>query len=85
MNTQSEVPLSFNHGARYRIRVQGRVPARWLDRLAGMAVSVAIPDAGQPVTTLVGEVGDQAAVMGVLNTLYELRLALISVECLGQA
>jgi hypothetical protein len=36
------------------------------------------------VTTLVGTVVDQAALSGVLNTLYELHLTLLSVEFLGE-
>jgi hypothetical protein len=34
------------------------------------------------VTILVGHLTDQAALSGVLNTLYDLRLPLLSVECL---
>jgi hypothetical protein len=37
--------------------------------------------AGQaPVTTLVGQLRDQAALFGVLNNLYELHLPILSVE-----
>lgn len=37
--------------------------------------------AGQvPVTTLVGQLRDQAALFGVLNSLYELHLPILSVE-----
>jgi hypothetical protein len=34
------------------------------------------------VTTLEGYLRDQAALFGVLNTLYELHLPVLSVECL---
>jgi hypothetical protein len=34
------------------------------------------------VTTLVGRLRDQAELSGVLNTLYELHLPILSVECL---
>jgi hypothetical protein len=34
------------------------------------------------ITTLVGRLPDQAALIGVLNHLYDLGLALISLECL---
>jgi hypothetical protein len=34
----------------------------------------------EPVTILTGELVDQAAVLGVLNVLYNLRLPLISVD-----
>ena len=39
-------------------------------------------DAGTLKTTLVGELPDQAALLGVLNTLYELHLPLRSVVCM---
>jgi len=35
------------------------------------------------MTTLTGELIDQAALLGVLNALYNLRLTIWSVECLG--
>ena len=34
-----------------------------------------------PVTILSGRLLDQAGLLGVLNTLYDLRLPLLSVEC----
>ena len=33
-----------------------------------------------PLTTLVGELSDQAALVGVLNTLYELHLPVFTVK-----
>ena len=36
----------------------------------------------RPFTTLTGQVTDQAALMGILNHLYDLQLPLISVEYL---
>jgi hypothetical protein len=36
-----------------------------------------------PVTTLSGRLPDQAALLGVLNTLYDLHLPLLSMEYLG--
>jgi hypothetical protein len=37
---------------------------------------------GPPITTLTGELDDQASLTGVLRTLYELHLPVLSVECL---
>jgi hypothetical protein len=37
-------------------------------------------EASPPVTTLEGELRDQAALAGVLNSLYELHLTVISVK-----
>ena len=63
----------------YRIKVRGSVPERWIDRLGGMRI-VAVSSA---LTTLEGWLPDQAALIGVLDTLYELRLGLEEVTCLG--
>jgi len=48
-----------------------------------MTISVTIGEDGTPVTTLDGEFSDQAALLGVLNSLYELHLPVISVLCLS--
>jgi hypothetical protein len=73
----------FDRPATYRIGVQGRVPPRWRDRLEGMAITECSAEAEAPVTTLVGELDDQAALAGVLNTLIELHLSVVSVERLS--
>jgi len=56
----------------------------WSDRLGGFVITSA-EDAeyGSTVTTLEGSVLDQAALLGILNTIYELRLPLISVQCVA--
>ena len=62
----------------YRIKVQGVVPESWTDRLGGMGI-VSVTSAA---TTLEGRLPDQAALNGVLGTLYELHLPLLEVSCL---
>jgi hypothetical protein len=63
--------------------VLGRISARWCDRLEGMTITECSPEAESPVTTLLGELADQAALAGVFNTLYELHLPVLSVERLS--
>ncbi len=75
----------FDRPATYRIGIQGRVPAGWRDRLDGMDITEDSAEADPPVTTLVGELADQVALAGVLNTLVELHLSVISVERLSVA
>jgi hypothetical protein len=50
------------------------------DLLAGMTISPYTVQADSPVTTLEGELRDQAALAGVLNTLYELHLPVLLVK-----
>ena len=64
--------------ANYRIKVRGIVPESWIDRLGGMQVVAS----SSTVTTMEGWLPDQAALKGVLDTLYELRLCLEEVTCL---
>ena len=82
-NSRAADNLSFDGPAVYRIRIRGRIPAQWSGRLEGMTVVVDTPGARPSVTTLEGELGDQASLVGVINTLYGLHLLVLSVECLG--
>ena len=45
-------------------------------------ISQATVEAVPPVTVLEGELRDQTALAGVLNSLYELHLSVLSVTCL---
>jgi hypothetical protein len=76
---QSRKSILFDNPAAYQIVVQGRIDPAWSDRLEGMSIVPAIDETGSPITTLSGELSDQAALAGVLNTLYELHLTLIAV------
>jgi len=62
----------------YRIKVKGVVPKSWIDRLGGMGI-VSVTSAA---TTLEGRLPDQAALNGLLDTFYQLRLPLLEVSCL---
>ncbi len=74
--------LPFDNPATYRVLVSGHVAANWSDRMEGMSIRW-LKHADEPViTVLEGELIDQAALAGVLKTLYELHLAVLTVECL---
>jgi hypothetical protein len=68
---------------RYRILIRGTLDAGWSDRLGGMTLSATQLAGGTPTTTLLGELADQSALVGVLNTLHDLGLPLISMERVG--
>jgi hypothetical protein len=72
-------PLSRIEPGTYTIRVQGHLDPTWSDRLAGMRIAVS-GTGRHAVTVLVGHHIDQAALLGVLNALYELGFPLLSVE-----
>ena len=83
MSKLSKNPIPFDCPATYQISVQGRIDPTSSDILGGMTISPATPEEGLPVTTLEGDLRDQAALAGVLNTLYELHLPVISVKRLN--
>ena len=82
MSTPSRNPIPFDLPAIYQIKVQGRIDPSMSDLLGGMIISQVTIETGPPVTTLEGELRDQAALAGVLNSLYELHLPVLSVTCL---
>ena len=71
--------------AHYRISVIGYLDENMSDRLGGLTIQNSDIDntAGKHMVTLTGKVSDQAALLGVLNALYSMRMPLIEVECLG--
>jgi hypothetical protein len=69
----------------YRICVNGILDASWTDMVAGMTLVTEQQANHQCVTTLQGRVADQAALLGVLNLVYNLGMTLLSVECEGSA
>jgi hypothetical protein len=70
--------------ATYRIRIQGYFDSSWIDQVTGMSISKNTSEGGPTVTTLTGHLTDQAMLSGILNTLYDLRLPLLSVENLDE-
>ena len=85
MKLQSEYEKSyaFDRLGNYRIRVEGFVDKKWSERLGGMRITTSKIGNRKSVTVLEGQVRDQAELAGVLRTLYQLHLTLLSVECLN--
>ena len=80
MSKLSRNPIPFDCPATYQISVQGRIDPTSSDLLGGMTISPATAEGDLPITTLEGDLRDQAALAGVLNTLYELHLPVILVK-----
>lgn len=76
---RTEASFSLGTPGTYAIQVRGWLDTTWSDQLGGMRI--AVTESGErPVTMLIGRLTDQAALLGVLNSLYELGLPLLSVE-----
>jgi hypothetical protein len=67
--------------ATYRISIIGTLDKKWTDYCGGMKIERDIVLNQYPVTILTGVMVDQAALNGVINTLYDLGCPLLSVEC----
>lgn len=78
------IHLRLDNPASYRILIKGALDKAWEARMGGMSSCVLDSDQDATITQLVGELIDQAALFGVLNTLYSLRMPLISVSFLGK-
>ena len=64
----------------YSIHVEGLLDESWSERLAGMNIKT-IKRKNRPLmTTLSGRLKDQAELLGVLNSLYNLGITLTNVK-----
>jgi hypothetical protein len=76
--------FSFQKPAVYKIVVQGKLDKKWSERVGGMQINIGPSQDQTPVSVLVGQINDQAALSGVLNTLYEYHVTIISVNMLNE-
>jgi len=78
MPTQNPHPPST--ARTYQITVEGLITADWSGWLNGMAMDIQQDANGMPLTILSGVLSDQVALRGLLNRLWDLNLALRSVQ-----
>ncbi|MCA9997300.1 MAG: hypothetical protein KDE56_16190 [Anaerolineales bacterium] len=64
----------------YRIKIQGRLSQRLKERFDEMTVAEETNLADVPLTTLTGQIADQAALHGLVARIRDLGLPLILVE-----
>lgn len=79
--------IALGSRAVYIIRIQGFLDQQWQAEMGSLHIASYLRGDGSvsPVTILVGEVADQAALEGILSLIYELGLPLLEVVCLGEA
>ena len=76
--------FDFGGPASYRIVIQGTLSEGWRRRLGGMEVIASSPGSEEPRTILEGRLPDQAALHGLLETLYALHLTILEVSRLEE-
>ena len=74
--------ISLLEPAVYRIRIQGILDKNWSDYCGGMTIEHEGDPKRYAVTILMGRVADQSALIGVLNSLYDIGYPILSVEYL---
>ena len=67
----------------YRIEVAGDVHESFTGRLGGISIAARRVKDQATVTTLTGRLTDQAELVGVLNSLYEMHFPILLVEKLA--
>ncbi len=68
---------------RYRITVQESLDHGWSKWLNGLTVAIDENAGDQTITSITGEITDQAQLRGILTRLWDLNLVLISVVLLN--
>ena len=66
-------------GQRYHILIAGELDPSWSSWLSGMEITSDSLE-GETLTSLSGMIPDQAALRGILNKLWDLRMTLVSVN-----
>ena len=79
-NENQGFPSTNSGESVFEIHLKGHLDDSWSDWLEGLEVKLL--DNGEMI--LFGHIGDQAALMGTLNKLYRLNLALLSVSEVNQ-
>ncbi len=81
LSTENTESFAFDRPGKYRIRALGSLDESWADRLGGLRI-IRKENQKERMTELIGMVRDQAELSGILETLYEQHLTLVSVEML---
>jgi hypothetical protein len=87
------LPMKTHCGSQYKklnmyetsvfaIRIQGELDEDWSDYFNAQSMTVEADEDGSPVTILISEPVDQAALIGIINRLNDTALPLVSIECL---
>jgi len=74
--------FNFKEPAVYKIVVQGVIDPQWTETNWGLQVSVSKGKGSQSITSMVGQINDQAALSGILSMLYDMHMTVISVNML---
>lgn len=66
--------------AKYEIRIGGHLDHRWSDWFGGMDIAKDFDENGSPLTILSGNIVDQSALHGILASIRDIGIPIISVN-----
>lgn len=82
--SRKPVDIDFDGPASYRITVKGLIDNRYSQNFGGMRISTQ-HDSDEPnLTIFTGEVKDQAELVGIIDSIYQLHMTILSVENLSK-
>ena len=84
MTQHAEPKFSFQNPAVYKIKVQGEIEKSWASKLQGLQINIERSQSKNPVSVLVGQINDQSALSGIMHTLYDMHMTVISVHMLSE-
>ena len=84
MHESRNRPIALDTRSVYRIEIQGRLDSSWITDICDVTVRHEGYEGRPGVTTLTGELEDQAVLMGILNLVYDLGYPLLSLTYLGR-
>jgi hypothetical protein len=73
--------ISMFEPATYRIGILGTLDKQWSDYYGGMTIEHESVLNQYPMTILTGSLSDQSALVGVINSLYNIGCPILLVEC----
>jgi hypothetical protein len=76
--------IDFNDFINYRIDVSGKLDKNLSDIFGGLSISHKIED-NRTISYLEGEIIDQSELVGIINTLHNMRFNILSLKILKQA
>ena len=64
----------------YRVRIRSHLSPDWSAMPGVVTLALGYDDQGHPITTLLLEVADRSALMGILNEMHGVNLPLVAME-----
>ena len=80
LQKKKQVSQKVTYPADYEIVVQGKLDIGWSQRMSDMTITITGGGGLTPITTLRGNLVDQSALLGVLNTLHDLHYDILLVK-----